>query len=315
MATSGSIDFSVTGFDIVNAAFGKAGVKGAEQALTKDQLSDGMFSLNVMVKSWQAQKLHLWTKTEGVIFLDKSKQEYKLGGSTGAQATNLDDFIPTTTNTAEVALATLIGVASTAGMVVGDNAGILQDDGSRHWTTITAIDPGVSITIDTGLVSAAASGKSVFTFTAFIERPVRILSSRRSTVSGDSEIEVFQFSRENYFNQPNKTATGTVVNFYYSPQLDLGRYYVWPTASNADDFIRFTYERTIEDFDVNSDNPDFPIEWAETIIWNLAARIGVDYNIPLAKLNVIQTNANSFLDAILGFDEEPSSLNIQPEFN
>lgn len=315
MATSGSIDFSVTALDIVNGAFGKAGVKAAEQALTNDQLSDGMFSLNLMVKAWQGQKLHLWTKTEGVIFLDIGKQEYKLGGSTGAQATNLDDFINTTTNTDEMFGATLIGVTSTTGLVVGDNAGILQDDGTRHWSTITVIDPGVSITIATGLVSAAASGKSVFTFTLFIERPVRILSSRRSTVTEDSEIEVFQFSRENYFNQPNKTATGTVVNYYYSPQLDLGRYYVWPTASNADDFIRFTYERTIEDFDVNSDNPDFPIEWAETIIWNLAARISVDYNVPIQKQQLISQNANSFLDAILGFDEEPSSLNVQPEFN
>ena len=121
MATSGSIDFSVTALDIINGAFGKAGVKAAEQALTKDQRSDGMFSLNLMVKSWQGQKLHLWTKTEGVIFLDQGKQEYKLGGSTGAQATNLDDFINTTTNTDEIALATLIEVVSTTGLTVNDN--------------------------------------------------------------------------------------------------------------------------------------------------------------------------------------------------
>lgn len=315
MATSGSIDFAVTGLDIVEQAFGKIGVKKQEQALESPERADGFFALNLMIKGWQAQRLHLWAKTEGVLFLDVSKQNYDLGGSAGDEATNLDDFINTTTNTAEIALATVIGVTSSTGILAGDNVGILQDDGTRHWTTIVTVDSSTQITITTGLISAAASGKSVFTFTTFIERPLRVLSSRRSDVSEESEIEVVQFSRDEYFNQPNKTTTGVVVNYYYSPQLTLGRYYVWPTAQSADDFIRFTYERTIEDFDTNADNPDFPIEWAETLIWNLAARLAVDYNVPPAKQQLITATATTLLENLLGFDEEPSSLNIQPEFN
>ncbi len=314
MATSGSIDFSVTASDIINQAFSKAGVKAAEQALTPDELSDGLLSLNLMVKGWQAQRLHLWTKTEGILFLDVSKQNYDLGVG-GDEAADFDDFINTTTTSAEIALATVIEVASTTGMVAADNVGIKLDDNTRHWTTIVSVDSATQITITTGIASASASGSTVFTFTNFIERPLRILSSRRSDTSDNNEIEVFQFSRQDYFNQPNKAATGSVVNYYYSPQLTLGRFYVWPTTSSVDDFVRFTYERTIEDFDVNANNPDFPIEWSEAIIWNLAARIAVDYNTPIQKQQVISATANSLLDELLGFDEEPSSISVQPRFD
>lgn len=314
MATSGSINFNVTALEIVNKAFAKIGVKATEQALTGAEIADGMFALNLMVKAWQSQGIHLWTKTEGVIFLDKSKQSYNLGVG-GDKATDLDDFINTKTTGAEAALATIIGVDSSAGMVAADSVGIHLDDGTRHWTTIASVDSDIQITITTGLASDSAINSSVFTFTNLIERPLRILSSRRSTVSENSEIETPSLSRESYFNQPNKVATGSVVNYYYSPQLTLGRFYVWPTSSSADDLMRITYERNIQDFDGNNDNPDFPIEWAETIIWNLAARMGIDESAPLAKQQAISASANQMLEDILGWDKEPSSINIQPSFN
>lgn len=314
MATSGSTDFSVTALDIVNQAFSKIGVKAAEQDLTAAETADGMLSLNLMVKAWQAQRLHLWTKQEGILFLDAGKTDYLLGPS-GDEATLFDDFIGTTTSNSEVALATVIEVASTAGMAAADNVGIKLDDNTRHWTTIVSVDSPTQITITTGIPSASAANSSVFTFTNLIERPLRVLSSRRAKFGVDNEFEMFRFARDQYFNQPDKLSTGTTVNYYYSPQLTQGRYYVWQTASSVDDYVRFTFERTIEDFDGTTNNPDFPIEWAETIIWNLAGRLAVDYNIPPAKQQIISANASAMLENLLGFDEEPASISIAPRFN
>jgi hypothetical protein len=267
-----------------------------------------------MVKAWQAQRLHLWAKEEGVLFLDNGTSDYQLGVG-GDEATTLDDFISTATTNDEIALATVIEVTSTTDMLAADTVGIKLDSNIRHWTTIVSVDSATQITITTGIPTVAASGNSVFTFTNLIERPLRILSVRNAKFSTDSEFEIRQFSRNEYFNQPNKTTTGTVVNYYYSPQLGRGRFYVWPTASSVDDFIRFTFERSLQDFDVAANNPDFPIEWTETLIWNLAARLAVDYDVPIAKQQLISATANSFLEELLGYDEEPSSLNIRPRFN
>lgn len=314
MATSGSIDFSVTALDIINQAFSKIGVKAAEQALTAQETQDGLDSLNLMVKAWQGQGLHLWTRQEGVLFLDVGKTDYLIGPS-GDEATNLDDFVGTTTTTAESALATVIEVTSTTGMTAADNVGIQLDDATRHWTTIVSVDSSTQITITTGIPSAAASNNTVFTFTNLIERPLRVTSFRRKTFNEDNEIQVESWSRNEYFNQVNKTSQGTVVNAYYSPLLTNGRMYVWQTASSVNDFVRFSFERNIEDFDVTTNNPDFPIEWAETLIWNLGGRLGIDYNAPPQKLQLIASTAAGMLENLLGFDEEFQSLNLQPDFN
>lgn len=314
MATSGSTDFSVDGLFIVEQAFYKIGVKKAEQALQPTEIQDGLDSLNLMVKAWQGQGLHLWTREEGVLFLDVGKTDYFIG-PTGDEATNLDDFVGTNTTSAEVALATVIEVLDTTGMTAADNVGIQLDDATRHWTTIVSVDSTTQITITIGIPSAAASNNTVFTFTTFIERPLRVTSFRRKTFNADNEIQVESWSRDEYFNQVNKNSQGTVVNAYYSPLLGNGRMYVWQTASSVNDFVRFSFERNIEDFDLTTDSPDFPIEWAETLIWNLASRLGVDYDAPVIKLQLITANANAFLENLLGFDEEFESLNLQPDFN
>ena len=64
----------MTGRQVINAAFNKIGVKVAEQALQAQEFQDGKDALNLMMKSWQAQGLHLWSKEEGVLFLDVGKQ-------------------------------------------------------------------------------------------------------------------------------------------------------------------------------------------------------------------------------------------------
>jgi len=306
--------FQLQALILLSRLFFKNGVKRAEQSLSDEQIRDGLFTLNLMVKSWQKQGLHLWAREEGVLFLDVGKTDYLVGPS-GDEATTLDDFISTTTTSSEAALSTVIEVTSSAGMLASDNVGIRLDDDTRHWTTIVSVDSTIQITITTGIPSVAALGNSVFTFTNLIERPLRITSFRRKTFAADNEIPVEIWSRAEYFEQVSKESQGTVVNAYYSPLLTNGRIYVWQTASSVNDFVRFSFERTLEDFDENSDNPDFPIEWGEPLIWNLSARLGIDYNTPLPKLQLITLAAFDMLENALGYDQEYESINLQPDFN
>lgn len=78
--------------------------------------------------------------------------------------------------------------------------------------------------------------------------------------------------------------------------------------------INFTFERQLQDFDESNDNPDFPVEWTECLIWNLAARIGPEYKIPLVQLQLIIARGEQLLDDLLGWDEELTSMNVQPDY-
>jgi hypothetical protein len=314
MATSGTVSFTMTSLQVVNKAFGKIGVKVAEQALQADEYQDGQDNLNLMIKSWSAQGLHLWSKDEGLLFLDAGKTDYNLG-PLGDKSCQFDDFIGTTTTAAAVATATVIAVVDSTGMVALDYVGIELDDNTRHWTTILSVDNATQVTLTTGIVSAAKSGSTVFTFTTLAQRPNRILSYRRKTFAENNEIPVISWDRQNYFNQVNKFSRGTIVNAYYSPQLGDGRVYVWQTASDVNQLLRYTFERPLEDITDSSQTLDFPPEWLEAIIYNLAARLADDYDTPPPKADRVAQKAISFLDDLLGWDEEMGSLNLQPDFS
>ena len=314
MATSGSINFNMTAHEIVQAAVSIVDERSSEIPLTNNEISDGVKSLNRMVKAWQ-QKFHLWKRKEGVLFLRTGITSYTLGGSSPDHSCLLSDFIDTTITTAAVSGATSLVVSSTTGMVAADKIGILLDDGTRQWTTIVTVDSATGLTITAALTDDVSVGNTVFTYTTVMERPLQIESTRRGLITNDVEVELDKWSRQQYFAQTNKTSQGTPVSFFYAPRLSDGIYYVWQTANNVNQLLYMTFNATIEDFYTSSNNPDFPVEWCDALVWNLAERIALEYQVALPKFQLIQAKAAELLDDALGFDQETVSLNLKPDFS
>src|SRR3990167_1103697 len=114
MATSSSTDFSVTATDIVTDAYIMLEAVGIGETLSGDDYVLGLRWLNYMVKTWQAQGLHLWTETEGLVFVTADQISYQLGGS-GADRSSTEDL--KTELAADAATsATSLTVDSTTGM-------------------------------------------------------------------------------------------------------------------------------------------------------------------------------------------------------
>jgi hypothetical protein len=305
---------TATAIDIIDGALRLIQQVDSNQTTPAVEAQDALQALNQMLKSYQNQGLHLWTKTEGILFLDVGKQSYSLGPS-GDEACNVDDFINTELSTAGAALDTTLALDDTTGMAVGDNIGILLDDGTRQWTTIATIPGGTSVTINVALTGAAAIDNSVFTFTTFLPRPLRILQLRRDNIGDtNNELESNQWSRDEYFAQPNKSSQGDLVNWYYSPQLTDGRIYVWQTANDADKVARFTYERPFDVYVNTTDVVTLPSEWFRTIKYNLAVDIAPEYSVEPAVLDRITGKAALLLEDSLGFDQENDALQMQPDF-
>lgn len=314
MTTSNSVDFELDASGLITQMFDKLGVRTAETPLEAFEIQDGLTTLNLMLKTWQQQSMHLWCEEEGIVFLDKGKESYLLGPS-GDKACQLDDFIGATTTAANIATDVIIPVSSSDGMVALDYAGILLADGTRFWTTIASVDSAIQVTLTAGLTGATLSGATLFTFTTLIDRPLRISNTRRKTFGIDSEIQVRSWSRQEYFNQTNKAAQGTLIQAYYSPLRTNGRYYVWQTASSANDYARISFERPIKDVDLESETLDIPQEWQETVIYNGAARLMDAYTVPPQKAQMILVKAQFLLENSLGWDQEKESIYVQPDFS
>lgn len=311
MATSNSTNFNQTRNEIISDALQLLGVIGANDTAAANDITFCSNLLNKMVKSWEAQGVHLWTASEAIIALRDGVNKYTLVNSASGDKAG-DSAIDTTLTADASSGATTLTLDDTTGMTAADNIGIALDDNTRHWTTIVSVDSSTQVTITSGLASAASSGNTVITYTTKLDRPLNIVAVRYKNSSG-VERELRKMGRVEFMRMPNKSNTGTVNSYYYSPQRDNGLLYVYLTPSDANDYLTVSYLRSIQDFDASSDNPDFPQEWLDPITHNLAVRAAPAYGISLSKTNPdLVVTAKTLLEEMNAWDTEEGSLRIVP---
>lgn len=145
--------------------------------------------------------------------------------------------------------------------------------------------------------------------TLVADRPLRINNARKVISNNETEIRIV--SREEYMLQPSKTSEGEPVFVYYDPQLTNGVLYVWPTP-NSTDQIKFSAQQPMDDFDAASNNPYFPSEWLDAIVYNLALRLCPQYEVTGEDRNYIAMMAEKFLQEAEDGDMDDGSLYYYP---
>jgi hypothetical protein len=127
-------------------------------------------------------------------------------------------------------------------------------------------------------------------------KPLAITDALRS--DGSIETPLIQISNSEYENQPTKTQTGTPTMFYYKPEAYVGKIYLWQppdTYWDANGTLETTFRRQIQDLDTSTDEPDFPIEWHEALIYQLAVRLAPNYGLAPNDRMILKKEACTFL--------------------
>lgn len=298
--------FSQNRNQIINRAMAALGIKTTQRVLTAAEINEASDELNIMIKSWKT-KNYLWKTAEGTLFLVNGQEFYKLDGLT-ANAT--ENYNQTTTTADAAAAATSIVVTATTGFVIGYNIGIVQDNNTILWTTITNI-VGLTITLNSALTYATTSGNNVYVYQTKITRPEFIDSLRIRSFTG-ADLPTIALARDTYFNIPVKTNSARPNQWYYDKQLSYGTIYLWPTPNSVSDVVKFTFQKMF--FDVNEGNTDvdFPVEWINALSLNLALRMarikGKDQNFR----EQLKRDADEALNDVQGYDREPASIYFQP---
>lgn len=284
MATSGSVDFTVNRDEIIQAAMEAARAIGAGESIAAEDQVVAERELNLLVKMWQgvndfAPGMKVWSRKRATLFLQKNTHQYSLGPS-GDHWTS--SYVRTTLSADEATSSTAMDVTSTTGMTVGDYIGVVLDDDTLHWTTIAAIPSTVTLT--TGLPSAASSGNYVYTYTTKARRPISLMTMSLRTVDSNSETTdspMSFLSLKNYEAISSKTAQGTPTAGYYEATLTDGTLYLDREPGDVDDQLRIVYLSPIEDFDATSDTPDYPAEYYSALVYELACRLCVPFQLPI----------------------------------
>lgn len=305
MATSNSSDFNQTLNEIIIDALVLVGAIEQGETPSDDDWQSTKRQLNRMVKSWNAEGFHLWKTVEGVLHVVADQAQYDIGPA--GKAALESDAVKTELGADASSGASSITVDSITGIADGDNIGIELDDGTLQWTTVNGAPAGTTVTLTATLIGAAGTDNHVYAYTSAIDRPLRVTAARRRDEAG-TDVPVFMFSRQEYFDTPNKTNSGATTQVYYDPQLTNGQMYLWPTPSSVKDRIFFTAHIPLEDFDEAGDNPDFPQEWLDCLVWGLAYRMSMSFGTPMQTREALRRDALEMKIKVLGFDREPGSV-------
>lgn len=315
MATSGSYtSFAPTRNDIIKAAARKVGAIAAGETPDDGTIQDFSDALNVMVKHWQATGTYIWRRSEATLFLQKAQTQYSLNTSAADHAT--ESFVETTLAADAASGAATITITSASGMSASDYLGIELDSGSWQFTTISGA-PSTTLTPAAALTGAATSGNRVIAYTTKIVRPLRIIDARRYNFDSDIETPLMEYEREEYFDLPNKTNSGSVTGYYYDRRGGAnanGLFYAWQSPSDVNDAVKFTYLRPIQDFAASGNTPDLPEEWTQALIFNLALVMAPEYDVPVARFEMIGKMALKYLADVQWWEREDETVSFVPDF-
>lgn len=304
MATSGSIDFTVTRDDIITEALLQVGVLAEGDSPTSDQLTANSRLLNMMVKSWQAEGLNLFAVETLYVFLEKNKTQYSLGPS-GDKFTS--SFVHTEVSTAASSTDTTIDVDSISGISSGDNIGVELDGGTLQWTTVNGAPSGSTITLTDALTDDVSVDATVYTYTTAGNRPMSIHNSViRNKDEVDTSVDII--ARTEWAELSQKTTDGSISQIYFDPQVGTAYVNVYPQSDSETDILVLWVQRTLEDFDAASDDADFPQEWYLALTFGLAGLMCPKYGVPAMVAQEILQMGEFQKEVAQGFDREYSVM-------
>ena len=318
MATSGSYDFAITRDQIITDAMHKYNALGIGSSPTANELTLFSRDLNRVVKGLQARGIGMWLN-KAVAIVPQYQYKYIDLGTTGGVASICclrDNLIATQISTAAASGASSIVVDSATGVSDTDYIFVELDDGTLQATTVDGDPVGTTITLAASLTDDVAVDNMVYSYATShqLQRPLEILECNVYNHTSDIETPVEIVSRETYRTLANKATDGQINQVFYDPQLTNGRLYVWPRSDNVEKYLVATVKYPIEDFDAAENNPDFPIEWANYLVYSTAASIGDALGADLNRIGRMEQKAEIELMRLMALDTDQGSVFFQPDF-
>ena len=295
-----------TAGELIREALRAATISGIELPVNSKDFAAGVSHLNDILRSLQADQIHMWSETEATIPLNRGQRSYTFGTDHA--------FTSYQYKTASAAIlgATTLNIGSNSGVLVGDSIGVELSTGVRQWLTVTALNGLDSVDLSGALSASVSDGATVYAYTTAIDQPVRILSVRYADGENLSELQTWHISRDEYYNITDKSDVGNVNQWYFSRQLGATVLNVWPTADNCRRLLRFTFIKPQEIPTDQADQIAVPVEWYNGLKFQLAADLGVTYAIDSNKQMILEQKAATYMQKARDADQDFTSFSVHP---
>lgn len=309
MSTSGVYGFSVTRDEIIRQAMLNIGKLGEGQAPTPEETKDCARILNMMVKQWmgkvdRAPGLKTWTRRHGHLFLQGNTGQYALGPNSPGWCASPsgvagDPFVSPETTTTTAALGTTVTLSSVAGVINGNNIGVVLDSGNVFWTTVLGTPVGNVVTLASAIPSQSSADNMVYCYPAANQgQQPQVIETAflRDNQNEDTPIKIFR-NVADYDILPSKTDPTFISDpSYIYPEFQLGYTWVYTDVAGAQDVTKhicITYMEAIQDFVNPTDTPEYPQEYYLALSWGLSMQIA-----PMFRVKITQETMMLARDAV-----------------
>jgi hypothetical protein len=157
-----------------------------------------------------------------------------------------------------------------------------------------------------------------------VPRPLYVYQAWRHDALTGVDVPMEVVGERTYYQTPNKTQQGMPIMLYYDATnivgtnlgtTETGTVYIWQPAdayavTNISVFFR--YQRPFLDFDGVNDQIDMPQYWLDAVKYGLATRLAPVYGTPMLEYDRINKMAKDLKEVAMGYDDEHTSLFVQP---
>jgi len=185
--------------------------------------------------------------------------------------------------------------------------------GLKLWKVNQVIVPLVA-----GQTSYVLGPASTGTVDVNTDKPLKLIQAflRNTSVTPYIDTPLQILSQQEYNTLGSKFSQGTSNSVYYEVRNTTGNIYTYLTAdsntsTNYDLYL--TVQQPMADLNTGKDIPDFPTEWMNTLVWNLADQLSIEYSVPATKTAEIGARAKAYREDLEDWDVEATSTFFQAD--
>jgi len=152
--------------------------------------------------------------------------------------------------------------------------------------------------------------------TAITDKPLKVIQGwyRNTEITPSVDTPLQLLSKQEYNILGSKASTGVANSIFYDVKQLNGLLYVYLTpdsftASNLQ--VHIVAQMPMNDLNRGQDVPDFPNEWMNTLVWNLADQLAIEYSVPSNHRAEIAMRAKTYRDQLTDWDVEATSTFFQ----
>jgi len=141
-------------------------------------------------------------------------------------------------------------------------------------------------------------------------RPLRVTDAFLRTTASDTDVQLTVTSRYDYDTLGLKSAEGIPNQLFYDPQLVNGIVTLYNTPVDASTVLHLVIQRQVQDFNLSTDNPDFPEEAIQMLKWGLADEIGMEQGARDAVLDRVNAKARAYMEEFVNWQQAQEAASV-----